>query len=64
MTSPCKAKDAEAESCELSNLHDICIHCGRTSRDLEHWEKMTHEEKRSEERRVGNECRSRWWTEH
>ena len=47
MTSPCKTKETNVESCELSNLHDICIHCGRTSRDLEHWEKMTHEEKKS-----------------
>ncbi|HUW45281.1 MAG TPA: DUF1289 domain-containing protein [Dehalococcoidia bacterium] len=48
MKSPCKAStDTTVDSCELSNLHDTCIHCGRTSRDLENWQAMTHEEKKA-----------------
>jgi predicted Fe-S protein YdhL (DUF1289 family) len=48
MKSPCKASaDTKVDSCELSNLHDTCIHCGRTSRDLENWQAMTHEEKKA-----------------
>lgn len=42
---PCKA-GLGAESCELSNVHDFCIHCGRTSRDLTYWQDMSHDEKK------------------
>jgi predicted Fe-S protein YdhL (DUF1289 family) len=46
MSSPCKAKEADVESCELHNIHDICIHCGRTERDIANWESLSHEEKK------------------
>jgi mannose-1-phosphate guanylyltransferase/mannose-6-phosphate isomerase len=45
--SPCKAHlETRVDSCELHNVHDICIHCGRTERDITHWQEMTHEEKK------------------
>lgn len=45
--SPCKASaETRVDSCELHNIHDICIHCGRTERDIVHWSEMTHEERK------------------
>ncbi len=45
--SPCKARlETSVDSCELHNVHDICIHCGRTERDITHWQQMTHDEKK------------------
>jgi len=47
MSSPCKASaEAKVVSCELSNTHDTCIHCGRTGRDIENWSVMSHEDKK------------------
>ena len=32
MSSPCKASaEAKVDSCELSNTHNTCIHCGFTN---------------------------------
>tara|TARA_A200000159_G_scaffold160870_2_gene181725 strand:+ start:451 stop:636 length:186 start_codon:yes stop_codon:yes gene_type:complete len=45
MSSPCKA-GMGADSCELSNVHDFCIHCGRTTEDLTNWQSMSHENKK------------------
>lgn len=47
MSSPCKAEDALAESCELSLDHDVCLHCGRSAKDITNWQEMTHDEKRA-----------------
>jgi len=48
MNSPCKAsEEAQVDSCELSPIHDVCIHCGRTVRDITNWKVMTHEEKKA-----------------
>jgi predicted Fe-S protein YdhL (DUF1289 family) len=47
MESPCKANAGTgADSCELHNVHDICVHCGRTERDITYWQEMTHDEKK------------------
>ena len=45
--SPCRAsKETSVDSCELHNIHDVCIHCGRTERDIANWTVMSHEDKK------------------
>lgn len=43
--SPCKAGTDEG-SCEITNLHDFCLHCGRDINEISRWSEMTHPEKR------------------
>lgn len=57
--SPCKAS-YDLESCELHNVHDICIHCGRTERDITYWQSMTHEEKKQANLLAKKRLRGLW----
>jgi mannose-6-phosphate isomerase-like protein (cupin superfamily) len=59
--SPCRAsKDTIVDSCELHNIHDVCIHCGRTERDIVNWTVMSHEDKKQANLAAKKRLRGMW----